>query len=96
MIKIVAKFVVKDECIDRFKELASELVEKSAKEDGNAFYTLNQSTKAANEFAFIECWKDKESTDKHGASEHFTRIFPQLKECNEGDLSIDSFVEIFS
>lgn len=80
MLKIVARLTVKKEKIEEFKKTAEELVRKSSAEEGNVFYTLNQDTQDEEKFAFIECWKDDEATKIHGASEHFTRIFPILSE----------------
>lgn len=77
MIKIVAKMVIQEDKVDEFVKTAEELVAKSSAEEGNIFYTLNRSIDKANEFCFIECWRDKEATAIHEASEHFTRILPQ-------------------
>ncbi len=79
MIKIVAEMVVKAECLDSFKALAKELVEKSAAEEGNIVYTLNQNTADSCVLAFIETWKDQAAIDAHNASAHFTGILPKLQ-----------------
>lgn len=78
MIKIVAKMYVKPECVDAFKTQAKELVEKSAAEEGNVSYSLNQSKADPCTLAFIEFWKDQAAIDTHNATEHFTRILPIL------------------
>ena len=80
MIKIIAKIIVKDGMIDDFKETAKELVEKSAAEEGNVSYSLNQNINNANEFVFMEIWKSDEAIKLHHDSEHFTTIFPKLQE----------------
>ena len=41
MIKIVAKQVIRKDCIGKYRELTKELVEKSQAEAGNIMYTSN-------------------------------------------------------
>lgn len=80
MIKIVAKQTIRRDSLDRYYELVKELAEKSRAEEGNVFYTSNQSRSDERVHAFIECWKDDEAIKLHNATEHFTRIVPQLAE----------------
>ena len=94
MYKIVARLSVKKDKIEEFKETAKELIQKSSAEEGNVFYTLNQDTQDEQKFAFIECWKDEEAMKIHGASEHFTRIFPILSEMAESSGPNDFYKEI--
>ena len=94
MIKIVAKMFVKPECLDAFKAQAKELVEKSASEEGNISYTLNQSTADPCVLAFIEIWKDQSAIDSHNASEHFRRILPLLGGMCAKAPGVDLFTEI--
>jgi quinol monooxygenase YgiN len=94
MFKIVARLTVKKDMIEEFKKTAEELVKKSGAEEGNVFYTLNQDTQDAQKFAFIECWKDEEAMKVHGASEHFTRIFPLLSDMAEEAGPNDLYKEV--
>lgn len=94
MFKIVARLSVKKEKIEEFKRAAAELIQKSSAEEGNVFYTLNQDTQDEQKFAFIECWRDEEAMKIHGASEHFTRIFPILSEMAESSGPNDFYREI--
>ena len=94
MYKIVARISVKKDKIEEFKETAKELIQKSSAEEGNVFYTLNQDTQDEQKFAFIECWKDEEAMKIHGASEHFTRIFPILSEMAESSGPNDFYKEV--
>lgn len=94
MFKIVARLSVKKEKIEEFKRVAAELIQKSSAEEGNVFYTLNQDTQDEKKFAFIECWRDEEAMKIHGASEHFTRIFPILSEMAESSGPNDFYREI--
>ena len=94
MIKIFAKMLVKEECIDKFIELAKELVEKSRAEEGNVFYSINQSVENNCIFAFIECWKDQAAIDFHNATPHFTGIVPQLGSLCEKSYGAELFNEL--
>ena len=94
MIKIVAKMTVKEGNAEVFKATAKELIEKSAAEAGNIFYTLNVSVKDPNQFAIIECWKDQAAIDFHNKTEHFTTILPKLSPLCEGNMLVDVFNEI--
>ncbi len=94
MFKIVARLKVKTDKVDEFKKTAEELVKKSSEEEGNVFYSLNQDPQDAQKFAFIECWKDEEAMKIHGASEHFTRIFPILSEMAESSGPNDFYKEV--
>ena len=94
MIKIVAKMHVKPACVETFKALAKELVEKSRAEEGNVSYSLNALMSDPNCLAFIEIWKDQAAIDLHNATEHFTTILPQLSElCESGD-PVDLYTEV--
>ena len=78
MIKIVARRVVRAEAVDQYEALAKELVEKSQGEPGCVAYTLNRSLSDPRVHTMLEVWKDQAAIDAHNASEHFTRIVPQL------------------
>ena len=94
MIKIVARTKFKEECIDAVKALAKELVEKSQAEEGNISYTFNQSIKDPAVLTMIEIWADKAAIDRHNASEHFQRIFPQMGQYAAEKPTIDVYVEV--
>ena len=94
MIKIVAKCPVQAEKVEAFKAMAKELVEKSAAEDGNVYYTLNADKNDPTLLAFMECWKDQEAIDIHGETEHFTRILPQLAAMCTGDMMVETYNEV--
>lgn len=94
LIKIVAELVVKEENIDKFQKLAEEIVKKSRLEEGNISYSLNQSIQNPKVHTFIEIWKDEEAIETHNASEHFTRILPQLGDMSEEPAKIELYREI--
>ncbi len=78
MIRIVARQVIKKDCIEKYQGLVKELVEKSRKEDGCLSYTSNQSLSDERVHCFIEDWQDQAAIDAHNATEHFQRIIPQF------------------
>ena len=94
MIKIFAEMTVKAECLATFKSLARELVEKSAAEEGNVSYSLNESLADPCVLAFIEIWKDQAAIDSHNATEHFTSILPKLQELCAGGEPVKLFKEV--
>ena len=94
MIKIVARSTVRPECIEEYQSLARELVERSQAEEGNISYTLNQSTRDPRVHCFLEIWKDQQAIDLHNASEHFTRIVPQLRPMRESSDPVELFTEV--
>jgi quinol monooxygenase YgiN len=94
MLKVVARLTVKKDKIEEFKKTAEDLIKKSNAEEGNIFYTLNQSIEDEQKFAFIECWKDSEALKIHEASEHFTKTFPIIGEMCEGSEPAELFNEV--
>lgn len=94
MIKIIAKMLVKEGKVEELKSVAAELVKKSQAEEGNIFYTLNVSTENPNLLVFIECWKDQEAINFHNATEHFTRIVPQMGALCEKSYPVELFNEV--
>ena len=84
MIAIVAKHIIKLECLETYHALAQELAEASQKESGCVFYHSVQSEVDPREHVFMECWKDQAAIDFHNATEHFTRIVPQFAALFDG------------
>ena len=78
MIITIARQVIKPACMDAYHALAQELVEKSVAEAGCVSYHSVQAEADARVHLFVECWKDQDAIDFHGATEHFTRIVPQF------------------
>ncbi len=94
MIRIVAKRTVRPDQVDRYLELARELTACSRAEEGNLSYTLNRSTADPRTFAFIEVWRDQAAIDSHNASEHFTRLVPQLGSLVEEACPVELYTEV--
>lgn len=93
MITIVAKQIIRKDCIEQYHALAKELVEKSRAEEGCISYTSNQSIQDERIHCFIEVWKDQEAIDIHNATEHFTRIVPQFGSMFDGPEVVDLYTE---
>ena len=94
MIKVVARTIVREECIEAYHTLAKELVAQTQKESGNISYTLNQSVENKKLHAMIEVWESGEALDAHMASEHFKRIVPQMAEYAEEKYPPELYTEV--
>ncbi len=93
MIKIIAKQIIKKECLDAYHALADELVAASRQEEGYIAYSSNQSLADERVHCFMEIWKDQAAIDSHNATEHFTRIIPQFADMFDGPETVDLYVE---
>lgn len=79
MIKVVAKFFVNQNKIEEFLKLCKELIENTRKENGCIKYELFEDNTKSTIFSIIEEWENMEVLESHFASEHFTKIIPQLE-----------------
>ena len=95
MIKVVAKSFAKPDKLDRILELSAEMVEKTVKEEGCIKYELFQDIKAPEVLVIIEEWESEEALSRHMASEHFTRIVPQLNELREKASEVNILKKLF-
>ena len=93
MIKIVAKSLVKEECVEAYKALAKELVAQTRNDAGMKYYTLNQSVENPRCFVILESWESQEALQAHMASPHFTSIVPQMGPMVEQATAPEVFVE---
>ena len=94
MIRVVAKFNLKPEAKEQAMALFEELVSKTRKEEGCGGYDLAAAADNGNQMVVLEAWESKEALDVHSASEHFTRLVPQLVALCTEQPSIDSFVQV--
>ena len=94
MIKIIARRLVREDSIDEYLRLAAELVPASQAEPGCITYTLNRCTENPRLFSFIEAWRDQDAIDFHNASEHFTRLVPQLGALVEIAYPVEHYLEV--
>ena len=91
MIKVVAKSVVKKDCLERFKSIVTELIEETRKEKGNISYELYQDINNPCILTFIEEWSDEESLNLHMQTIHFTTIIPKLGLLRENESEINVY-----
>ena len=95
MIKVIARTLVREECIEAYHALARELVALTQKENGCISYTINQSTADKRLHAMIEAWEDMDALKAHMASEHFRRLVPQMGQYAEGErLPAELYTEV--
>lgn len=94
MIKVVAKSLVKEACVEDYVKLAKELVAKSQSDSGMVYYNLNVSVENSRLFAMTECWESREALQAHMASEHFTAMVPQLGTMVEEGFPLELYVEV--
>lgn len=78
MVKVIAKFFVKEEKVEEFLKLASVLVEESRKEEGCVSYNLLQDVSNPQTLIMVEEWASAKILKTHMASAHFTSIIPEM------------------
>ena len=88
---IIADFQVNPDQLAHFLDLAKELHSKTLQEEGNVSYIFCKKPDSEYDFAFFEVWHNDLAIEKHNASEHFTRIIPQMIECCTGEPKIQVY-----
>ena len=78
MVKVIAKFFVKEDKVEEFLKLASILVEESRKEAGCVSYNLLQDVSNPQTLIMVEEWESAGILKTHMASAHFTSIIPEM------------------
>jgi quinol monooxygenase YgiN len=78
MVRVIAPNYIKPENIKAAEPLFREIIAATRKEQGCIEYRLFIKREEPGLFVFIEEWENRSSLDKHIASEHFTRIIPQI------------------
>ena len=94
MIKILAKRLVREDCVEEYLRTAGRLVAASQAEPGCMSYTLNRCVENPRQFCFVEVWKDQAAIDAHNASEHFTSLVPQLGKFVEVAYPVEHYTEV--
>jgi Uncharacterized conserved protein len=94
MIRIVATFNMKPTEKELAMPLFEELITLTRQEDGCHNYDLVKSPTDDNVLVILEAWSNQAALDKHSASEHFTRIVPQLVNMCSVAPSITPFIQI--
>lgn len=80
MLKVVAKCTLAPGIMEKAAPLYRELIEKTRRENGCIDYGFFIDPADETKGCFIETWESDEALGAHVKSEHFTRIFPQLRE----------------
>jgi len=89
MLKVVAEHYVKEECLEKFKELSKIIVEKTvALDEGCISYAVYQDTNNPLHCSMIEEWESQQMLDKHMKAAHFIETVPKIGECCEGKMVI--------
>lgn len=78
MVRIIAKHIVKPECVDEFLRIMPELIKASQREEGNFYYNLHKAIDVENVYTMMETWQDIASIEAHNASPHFTTLVPKI------------------
>jgi quinol monooxygenase YgiN len=91
MIKIIAKFTVKENKSEEFKGYAAELTAETRKEAGCISYQLLQDINNGKILTFVEEWYNQEAIDNHNKSKHFQAIVPKLMLLLEKDPEINHY-----
>jgi len=78
MVKVIAKFFVKEDKVEEFLKLANVLVEESRKETGCVSYNLLQDVSNPQTLIMVEEWESAKILKTHMASAHFTSIIPEM------------------
>lgn len=78
MITIVAKFDVKQDCVDKFIRLAAECTRNTRKENGNLSYKVFAERYDLSKFVFIEEWLNDVAIEKHNEMAHFNTFLTMI------------------
>ena len=85
MVRVIATNYIKAEHINTAEPLYREMLAATQKEKGCIEYRLFFRKDEPGRYVFVEEWESKEDLDKHIASEHFTRIIPQIDKLKSKD-----------
>lgn len=91
MIKVIAKQMIKEDKVETFKKLVSELMSETKKEEGCIAYQLFQDVNNSGILTFIEEWQSREALQNHMKSRHYGEIVPKLAELQEKDAEINIY-----
>lgn len=88
MLRVIANDYLRADAIDAALPLYRELVAETRKEALCIAYDLLIDREDPTHFVFLEEWPDQAALDLHCATEHFTRLVPQINALTrrEGDV----------
>lgn len=94
MIRVVAKFELKDGALDEAKTIAQELIGLTRQEAGCVQYHLAQSTQNPNSVVVLEAWESQRALGAHAQSEHYQRLVPALAALCTSAPAVDVYEEL--
>lgn len=83
MIKVVAKFIIKQGMTDKFLAAVPHVIAETNKEEGCIAYDLFQDLLDSNIFAMIEEWGSQDALNRHMQTKHFLDLQPLMAEITE-------------
>lgn len=95
MIKVVAKFTVKEGNVEKLKSYAALMVAETVKEEGCIAYQLCQETVNERKMAMIEEWESQEALDRHMKTAHFLEYIPKMHQLQEGETEVNLYHVLF-
>ena len=85
MVCVLATLKVKEDKTEDFEKIFKNLSEDvRSNEEGNIFYQVAKDRENENTYLVLEHYKDQESVDAHGKSDHFRAAGAKLAECLDG------------
>ena len=85
MVCVLATLKVKEDKTEDFEKIFKNLSEDvRSNEEGNIFYQVAKDRENENTYLVLEHYKDQESVDAHGKSDHFRTAGAKLSECLDG------------
>jgi len=94
MIKLIVKFVVKEDKINDFLEVCKKLADNTRTEKGCDHYDVYKLTKADNMFIMDEAWETQADLDNHMSTDIFNSLIPQLNETLKEEIYSDAYSQV--
>lgn len=91
MKKIVAKLKLKENFVERFEDLAAEMLIKTRKEKGCIEYCMLKDVEDPCSFLFYEEYENQEAIDHHFSTQYFKEFMDEVKPNFEKEPIIDIY-----
>ncbi len=78
MILIVVKFPIREDRLDRWRELSRSYVDAVGAEPGNVFFEVSESLDEPGTFVFIEGFRDDAAGKEHMQQDHVHRFMDEM------------------
>jgi quinol monooxygenase YgiN len=95
VIKVVAKSEIREDQVEAYKRLASELIHETRKEHGCISYELFQDIDHPDVCTFIEAWEDMDALNRHMKSAHFERLVPRMVQLKDKPSEVNVYQLLF-